>query len=234
MRLFTGSYGTLGIISQITFRLYPIPEASRTLLVTGNPESLATLAKTIRQSGLTPTAAELLSPSLVRSLEPGARMGLMLRFQSISESIAEQISQVSQLAQQLNCSSKIYTDSAEIELGDSLQKEVISASEIICKIGILPSQSIELLIKLDEFGMGMVNLSSGLGKISIRREGIQEMRSLCQSQQGFLSILAAPKAIKEAIDPWGYQGNALAMMEKIKQKFDPNQIFSPQRFVGNL
>jgi len=30
MKLFTGSYGTLGIITSVTFRVYPLPEASGT------------------------------------------------------------------------------------------------------------------------------------------------------------------------------------------------------------
>jgi glycolate oxidase FAD binding subunit len=85
------------------------------------------------------------------------------------------------------------------------------------------------LTKLNEFGIGMINLSSGIGRIVIKKEGVKELRSLCQSHQGFLTILEAPKPIKEKTDPWGYNGNALEMMQKLKQKFDPNQIFSPNR-----
>lgn len=33
MKLFTGSYGTLGVISQVTFRVYPIPEISATVVL---------------------------------------------------------------------------------------------------------------------------------------------------------------------------------------------------------
>ena len=35
MKLMTGAYGSLGIISQVTFRLYPIPDASKTVIVAG-------------------------------------------------------------------------------------------------------------------------------------------------------------------------------------------------------
>lgn len=237
MRLFTGSYGTLGIISQMTFRLYPLPEASQTLLVMGKSESIATLAKNLRQSGLTPTAAEILSPSLVQYLEYGEGMGLMLRFQSIPESITEQITQVTQLAHSLNCQSKIYSDLDEVNLWEQLQKSITvptSEAKITCKIGLTPSAAVDFLTQLDRYGLGMVNLSSGLGKLILKKKAIQKMRSLCQTHQGFLSVLEAPKLIKQTIDPWGYNGNALDMMQKIKQKFDPNHLFSPNRFFGKI
>ncbi len=38
MKLFTGSYGTLGIIDQITLRLYPETANSETLIITGNSD----------------------------------------------------------------------------------------------------------------------------------------------------------------------------------------------------
>ncbi|PSF38402.1 FAD-binding oxidoreductase [Aphanothece hegewaldii CCALA 016] len=236
MRLFTGSYGTLGIITQITFRLYPIHEASQTLLMTGKPDDISILAQTLRQSGITPTAAEILSSSLVQSLgEDG--MGLMLRFQSIPESITEQIRQVKKIAQPLDFKSTIYADLDEISIWSQLQKSFNTSNadaKIVCKVGILPSSSIELLTKLEPFGLGMVNLGSGIGKLIIRKEGIEKMRSLCQNHQGYLSILESPKSIKQTIDPWGYNGNALDMMQKLKQKFDPNHLFSPNRFVGKI
>lgn len=236
MRLFTGSYGSLGIISEMTFRLYPLPEASQTLLMTGNPNDISILAQTLRQSGITPTAAEVLSPSLVQNLG-WEGMGLILRFQSIPESITEQIRQVKKIAQPLDFQSKIYSDSDEVNLWQQLQKTITksnSISNITCKVGILPSAIINLLTQLDLYGLGMVNLSSGLGKLIIKKEEIEKMRSLCQTHQGFLSILEAPKSIKQTIDPWGYNGNALDMMQKIKQKFDPNHLFSPNRFVGKI
>ena len=51
MKLFTGAYGTLGVISQATFRTYPIPEASKTVLLTGKADKIAEVVQTIRNSG---------------------------------------------------------------------------------------------------------------------------------------------------------------------------------------
>jgi glycolate oxidase FAD binding subunit len=40
MKLFTGSYGTLGILTQMTFRVYPLPEASETVVLSGDTIAL--------------------------------------------------------------------------------------------------------------------------------------------------------------------------------------------------
>ena len=83
MKLFTGAYGTLGIITQLTFKTFPLPSNSQTLLLTGKAEQIAQATQTIRNSGLTPTAIDLLSASVVRQLELGKDVGLVVRWQTI-------------------------------------------------------------------------------------------------------------------------------------------------------
>lgn len=193
MKLFTGSYGTLGIISQITFRLYPVPDASATLVVSGEVEAIAKISQTIRQSGLTPTAADILSTALVQQLDLKQGLGLLLRFQSIPESIIEQSKQVSQMAQQLGCQVKTYREQEETHLWQQLPKIIIntnSEATIICKIGIIPSAIVEVIQQFEQLGqhqgLGIVNISSGIGKISVKQlELIDKMRLLCQTHQGF-------------------------------------------------
>ncbi|NET36908.1 MAG: FAD-binding oxidoreductase, partial [Cyanothece sp. SIO1E1] len=41
MKLMTGSYGTLGVLSQVTFRTYPQPDVSKTVILTGESEAIA-------------------------------------------------------------------------------------------------------------------------------------------------------------------------------------------------
>jgi glycolate oxidase FAD binding subunit len=46
--------------------------------------------------------------------------------------------------------------------------------------------------------------------------------------------MVAPISVKNQVDVWGYQGNALEVMRKIKQQFDSENILSPHRFVGGI
>jgi len=63
---------------------------------------------------------------------------------------------------------------------------------------------------------------------------LQSLRSRCEADGGFLSLLQAPNPWKQAMEPWGYSGNALPIMGKLKQQFDPDRHLSPGRFVGGL
>lgn len=247
MKLFTGAYGTLGVMTQLTFRLYPLIANSQTLLIMGKAEHIAQATQTIRNSGLTPTAMDLLSATVIKQLGLGSDLGLMIRWQTIPESIEQQISQVKAIAQELDLVTSIYQDEQEENLWQECGKTIsIPQSEeaVTCKFGITPVAAVGLLKQIGDgegFSMGnrhnnilaRVHASSGLGQLQLNTnyELLEQMRSHCQQNQGFLTILDAPQAVKQQIDIWGYSGNAIKIMEAIKHQFDPQNILNPDRFI---
>ncbi len=240
MKLFTGSYGTLGIISQVTLRVYPLPKASTTVVLTGDMEGLATASKTLLASALTPTAIDLISPQLVTQLGTGVGMGLIVRFQSVAESIQQQSARLIEVGQHLGLHYLTYSDDEEVNLWGKLQQNLwlpTQSSAIVCKIGVKPSEAVTLLGDeiVSQGAMGVIHASSGLGILRFdNQEIILKMRSLCESKGGFLSVLEAPATVKEKLDVWGYKGNALDLMVRIKQQFDPKNLLNPGRFVGEI
>ena len=240
MKLFIGSYGTLGIISQVTFRTYPIPKDSQTLLLSGNKENIDQAIKLLKNSSLTPNALDLINESIAKNLDLSSKIALLVRFQAITDSIAAQSTQLTMMLQDLEIEITNYQSTAE----DNLWKQIAQAFEnrsssetVICKLGILPSEATvlcETLSKLNHENYLLNHIGSGISTLKLNKTNTQELRSLrdfCNSNQGFLSILTAPQEIKENIDVWGYEGNALTMMKTIKQKFDPHQILNSDRFV---
>ena len=235
MKLLTGSYGTLGIMTSITFRLYPIAKDSLTVLVTGQASKINALSQTITQSSLTPTMADLISESLVRHLGLGDGLGLIMRFQTIPESINAQIAKIKETGTEMT----IYQGDKENNLWQALKqtiREVTAKSDITCKIGIKASQATSLLTFLDSMSvLAQIHLSSGVGYLKLDREDIlPQLRSYLEAEKGFLSVLEASPECKAVFEPWGYTGNALEMMRKIKQQFDPYNLLSPGRFLGNI
>jgi glycolate oxidase FAD binding subunit len=242
MKLLTGSYGTLGFISQLTFRLYPLPEASGTVVLTGSAEAVSQAADILRGSALTPVQADLLSNKLVSSLGLGEGVGLIARFQSISESVKEQSNRVLEVGQKLGLDGAIFADGDEANLWQRLQERIhttATESVITCKIGVLPTTAVEILTQVE---LGLIHISSGLGLLQLESKNqVLMMRDACgglrlgtQAHRGFLTILSAPRAVKEQIDVWGYTGNALPLMRRIKEQFDRKNILSPGRFVGGI
>jgi glycolate oxidase FAD binding subunit len=237
MKLFTGAYGTLGIITQLTFRLYPWITTSQTMLLMGTAPQIAQATLTIRNSGLTPTAMDLLSTSVIQELDLGSDMGLVIRWQTIPESIEQQILQVQAIAQQLDLATSVYQDELETKLWQDCDQIVSipqTEASVTCKLGIAPVAAVSLLAQIgDRHILARVHASSGLGRLQLHTnyELLEQMRSHCQQHQGFLSILDAPQTIKQQIDIWGYSGNALKTMKVIKNQFDPENILNPGRFI---
>jgi glycolate oxidase FAD binding subunit len=250
MKLFTGAYGTLGVITQLTFRLYPWITTSQTILLTGKAQQIAQATQTIRNSGLTPTAMDLLSATVIEQLKLGSNIGLLIRWQTIAESIEQQISQVKAIAKQLD----LVTSTYEAELEEKLWQNCAaitsvpqSPAAVICKIGIAPAATVGLLSQIGDYthssaspsgtlrdrNTAIIHAASGIGKLQLRGdyELVAQMRSHCQQNQGFLTILDAPQTLKQQIDIWGYSGNALKTMQAIKNQFDPQNILNPGRFI---
>lgn len=239
MKLFTGAYGTLGVISQVTFRVYPLPESSGTIVLTGESDALTQATQILLSSALTPTAVDLLSPNLVTKLGLGKGTGLIVRFQSIAESVKQQSARLLEVGEKLGLQANICREKDENQLWQTLPETIWNSpqnSEIICKIGIRPSESVKLI---HEFPIqdAVIHAGCGLGILrfdeTATAEVIGQIRRGCEAKGGFLTILVAPAALKQELDVWGYTGSAIDVMRGIKKQFDSQNILSPNRFLDN-
>jgi len=251
MKLMTGAYGSLGIISQVTFRLYPIPDASKTVIVAGAVNHIEKFAADLRQSSLTPIALDILSPSLATKLGLDKAFTLAACFQSNLPGVEEQVTRFSKLAPQ-PLSPQVLEGDAEAPLWDKrwLNGAGAAADEswrddaiVLAKVGVLPGKAVELLAKvhdqLSAAACGQIHAGSGIGTLMLpttvaTTANLQALRALCESFGGYLIILQAPKSLKTTWDVWGYSGNALPIMRQIKATFDPHRLLSAGRFIGGL
>jgi glycolate oxidase FAD binding subunit len=242
MKLLTGSFGTLGMITQLTFRLYPLPEASQTVVLTGEAGAIASAVQTLLSSSLTPVAADLLSTQLVANLDIGTGLGLMVQFQSLPQSVAEQSRRVLEWGEKLGLSGGSYGEEDEVELwrrSRNLMESPFSTPRILGKMGVKSTAAVMAFTQLDAMfpqqAMGLIHVGSGLGKVAIATERLgtatSKWRSICQSHNGFLTVLEAPISVKQQIDIWGYNGKAIGIMKQLKHKFDSENVLSPGRFI---
>jgi glycolate oxidase FAD binding subunit len=47
-------------------------------------------------------------------------------------------------------------------------------------------------------------------------------------------VVKAPPHLKREIDVWGAPGDAVGVMRRVKERFDPDRRLSPGRFVGGI
>ncbi|QQE66191.1 FAD-binding oxidoreductase [Leptolyngbya sp. BL0902] len=246
MKLFTGSYGSLGMISQLTFRLFPVQETSKTLVISGNIAEIQTLTAAVRRSSLTPVALDLLSPTLAAALGSPESFTLAARFQSIAPGVEEQLA----VLRQLLPAGLAVQELAEAEdqafwhrANDYLfPAETTATTTVKAKVGLLPTTACDLLTQLQQLAPGhlaRIHASSGIGTVCLEAttatpDLLTKLRSICGASQGYLVLLEASPDLKQALGVWGDVGPALALMEAVKAQFDPQHRLSPGRFVGGL
>ncbi|MEO0854008.1 MAG: FAD-binding oxidoreductase [Cyanobacteria bacterium J06648_11] len=114
MKLMTGAYGTLGCITELTFRLYPIPEASKTVMLTGEADAIASVTMALLNSSLDPAIVDLLSADIVRSLDLGSGLGVLVQFQNIPESVDIQAARLVAMGEAWGLSGTILADADEL------------------------------------------------------------------------------------------------------------------------
>jgi glycolate oxidase FAD binding subunit len=234
MKLFTGSYGTLGILTEVTLRVYPLPTNSGTVILTGAAEGLRNAAKILLASTLTPIAVDILSTAFSKHLELSNTPSLVVKFATIPASITQQSEQLLAIGKGLGLKGGTWQGAQEEQLWSAIQTGIWGNAPIGCKLGVRSTAAVDTIELLDQLSAntakGVIHLSSGIGALALSDASqIKSLRSHCEAAGGFLSVLQAPVDVKAKIDVWGYRGNAVPLMREIKQQFDPTGILNPGR-----
>jgi glycolate oxidase FAD binding subunit len=248
MKLMVGAYGTLGILSQLTFRLFPMPVRSQTIILSGEPEAIDKAALQVRQAGITPVAMDILMGDFGNAValpdhSPGRTlMSLVGRFQGVEAGVEEQGDRFRAIGQDCGLTVDTLDTDAPFWQGISQALSGATDAEILCKVGLLPTEIVGFLQqaaeRLPPGWRGRLHNGSGLGHIRFAmdeagRDRIAALRSHCEAERGFLTILQASPTLKQAIDPGGYTGNALTLMQTLKHNFDPLNLLNPGRLIGS-
>ena len=250
-KLFTGSYGTLGVIVEVNFKLRPLPFETRTILAQGNREDLLQKAQQIIASRLFPVAVELLSPTFARAnqLSAGVEHLLLVRFAGSLSAVADQTTRAIELIDANNGRVP-----ARIVLDDRLiwrslaALSLRSARDLVWRVGLRPADVGSFVEVLDRalpaesmwqagVGDGRIRVVESLQNEHESREigdetiGRLEMfRGQTQSLGGALIIEHAPAEMKTRMNAWGTFDSSAGLVQRIKTELDPDGILSPGRF----
>jgi glycolate oxidase FAD binding subunit len=243
-KLFTGALGTLGVIVSATFRLYPLPTASRTMLIAApSPDALCEIAVKVIASTLVPTSIDL-----VQDGEGGGCI-LAVRFESgVAETVAEQGEALLELAGGARSGARMLDGEEEGQFWREVQGRDGAHAEasVLVKASLLPADVAAWLGGLDvatrkrevtarwraHAGHGIVYARLS-GRSATLGEMVGELRVLAMARRGSLVVSDAPPEIARTVDVWGPIG-ALDVMQRLKERFDPHATLNPGRFVGGI
>ena len=119
-RLLTGSWGSLGVITEITLRLYALPEVDRTFAIDlrGSEKQIASLLRAILTVPMSPYAFQLLGLSIARTLRVGDAPVGLIRFAGNSAVVKAQAAALAQIANCEEIESGKWVDLRQLD-GDS-------------------------------------------------------------------------------------------------------------------
>lgn len=245
-KLMAGSLGTLCVLVEATFRLYPRQPFSRTLVLGfDNHVSCSQAARVILAADVVPTCFEILDERLSSefSAASGAKRSILLRFDSFEEAVIEQIKQVREISSGKSASFLEMGNEDSQELWDSAREFPFSSGAgFSSKLTLPVTASIEILSDIESnpalSGTTVHCLSRparGVALVSVSGEGEEAVKAarflenLADSLGGRIMFSRVRRELRERVKAWGDFGEALFLMKNVKQRFDPGNILPGEK-----
>ncbi|MGH7379631.1 MAG: FAD-binding oxidoreductase [Candidatus Methylomirabilales bacterium] len=260
-KLYIGSVGTLGILTEATFRLYPLPVAEEThLSAFPTLEAAGTAVAEILGSSLVPRAVELLSAGAAEMVAApaglpwaGGQVGLAVMIVSVPEAVRAQLNDLAKFCRGAGSTADhLLTGAAHTTCWEAIREFpgpsaprslVLKGSVPLTRVPELMSRGVGLAGQrhlpcqaVAEAGSGIVRFYVDAASAPPERAAdyVETVRGVAAELGGHLVVLEAPLAVKRRVDVWGPVGKALRLMQGLKTQFDPKGILNPGRFVGGI
>ncbi len=244
-KLLVGSLGTLCVLTELTLRLLPLPEASRTVAVWGvDTTDLLRLSGRVLASALLPAAVAVVDSVAASALGRGSA-GLLVRATGFEAAVTRQVRDVIAAAEAEALGTEVLEGESETALWRAVRdfgwegegasiRVTVPSGEVPAAFGrlrpVLPAQS----------GV-MAHAASGTVWVqtdpaALTPEALGAMREIASAHHGNVLLARAPLRLKAAGDVWAPAPlpRTLQIMRAIKQAFDPRGILNPGRFVAGL
>ncbi|HUA00010.1 MAG TPA: FAD-binding oxidoreductase [Candidatus Aquilonibacter sp.] len=263
-KLMIGALGTLGVLTKINFRTFPLPAATRAVAATFDDAAHAIdLRHAIARSPLRPLAVEILSPSagamLVGHDLPASRgWFVIVSFAGTAAVLDRCARDLRQMAEQHAATSVAPLAEGQILAAPRRVAKFIpmalaaSPAATILKLSVVPTGIRAILDTAaktaDAAQLSWAALARGVGVVyfallpaertedSLARvtRAVREIFARFAAAAGNATIPWCPPEWKAALPIWGPARADLAHMRALKNVFDPHGILAPGRFIGGI
>lgn len=263
-KIYIGSLGTLGIIAEVTFKIFPKPQEQTTLIAAfTNHRTACQAVRGLWNLTTAPLAIELLDTSLAHAVGLNAEPNdfvIAARFGG-TRTIVEAAALKAGNAARNNDAARIETHAlacgASVSADESLWQRIADLpaalrnahpTGTLLRIGLPPSYLSAAIDKITERARAVEVESYELyahaataviyiafdGVESKTVEAIKHLRWAVAPFGGHVIVEHTPRTVKELIHVWGEPGAEHFLSQRLKGAFDPQMILNPGRFVGAL
>ncbi len=245
-KLFVGSLGTLGIITEVTMRMAPVPESAAAVLARGSLEQCLLLINELSRSTLLPAAMALLSGDVAKAAgaDSGTRT-IAVWVEGFAEPVRRHLRDIQTMSERVGLIPEIFHDVPHPYLWEIVRDFGTGGEGVLYRITV-PLASVGELVKTFEDRDACGSRSRyiahpGAGILLVLLDPdpsaaaqFAGLTALAQKHGGHAIMVAAPPALKNGVDVWGPPPPSLFIMREIKRQFDPQGILNPGRFVAGM
>ncbi|MCW3842274.1 FAD-binding oxidoreductase [Micromonospora yasonensis] len=232
-KLVAGAYGTLGLVTEAAFRLHPLPAAvAYVSRGADDAAEAARLAATVRAAQLVPTALEVAvppaGPATVTVLLEGTPAGVAARADAARRLLGADTTVADRPPDGWGRLPWRTGDT-----GLKLTAALSGVPRLLAEVGAADRHDLPLTLR-GSAGVGV--LYAGLpGTADPERVAalVESARAATAAAGGHTVVLTAPGPVRDRVDLWG-PVDGLALMRRVKQRFDPDARLAPGRFVGGI
>jgi glycolate oxidase FAD binding subunit len=253
-KLMIGSWGALGVITEITTKLLPLPEASATLLASfGDLAKAGSMTRKILHSVLLPSAMELMDGKAAGQLAEKARYLVAFSLEGVGEAVERQVAEIGELAKREGAvDTKVLKGEDDRTFWIRVRDFALSsAAPIILRTNVVISKLPEILGRYETMasgagigcalighaGNGILTsyiLDCGAAKMGPVVDLIGKFTDEAAKHEGNLIVESSPRDLKERVSVWGRPRSDEAVMRRLKETVDPEGVLNPGRFVGGV
>ena len=240
MKLMGGSFGTLGILTEVTFRVRPVPPEYCLALISYARAADAFAAARILNDALPLSNLDILSPALATRFNSSTQYLLLAGFSGSPLEIGYHAERIRDL---IGARGEILDSESAFSNYKQLRDIDFHSIPLSAQIAVPPAflaRALDICGNETEFrahaGSGVAQL---VASETLTADGaaktVARWREAAHSAHGNLRLLAAAPSIRESLEFFDKPNDgALALMRRLKTAFDPAGIFNPGCFVGGI
>ncbi len=240
MKLMGGAFGTLGIVTEATFKVRPIPSDYCLAVVPYARGFEAFGAACILNDSLPLSNLDILSSALAARFNYTSQFLLLAGFSGSPLEIGYQAERIRDL---VGARGEILSAGGALRSYELLRDTDFHSAPLAAQIAVPPASLARVLETCGNDVEFRAHAGSGVAQIipagkhsaEAPAETIARWREVARSARGNLRLIAAAPAIRDSLEFFDTPNDgALALMRRLKSAFDPAGIFNPGCFVGGI